>query len=79
MKYTAAMWDVETDEGEALGYIELVASHYSATTPAGFGCRFEFESYAAAGEWLASRADPDAPEEDRVLVIRPNALTNPNE
>ncbi len=79
MNFTPVIWDVTTEAGELLGYIELIDTHYTATTDAGYGSQFEFETYLAAGEWLASRADPDAEEEALVLVIRPNALTNPNE
>jgi hypothetical protein len=75
MRFTPVIWDVATDAGEVLGYIELVEDHYEATAEAGFGSREEFLTYDEAGAWLEVQQQSAHPLID--LVTRPNALTDP--
>lgn len=74
MKYTPIMWEVETDEGSKVGYMELLTNQYHPTVyPSNRGGP-PADTFEQATQWMLENTEALS---DAELVQRPNALTNP--
>lgn len=82
MKYTPVIWEVETDAGSKIGYMELMAQpgdpaqYHPTVYPSNRGGPAS-NTYEEATRWLLENADEVLT--DAELVQRPNALTDPTQ
>jgi hypothetical protein len=76
MNYTPIMWDVTTEYGTYLGYIEQVGYEFHPTASTTNGGGPAAASYEEAASWLVDQSGEQAVNAEP-LVERPNSLTDP--